>query len=94
MSYYLIHITYPILFLAVLARQLFLPVPAILFLLSGGALVGAGKLSYAGILLVAVLGCVLADLVWFEQGASLEREWCDCYAPWQRIRAIAFVEEE
>jgi len=68
MSYYLIHTTYPILFLAVLARQLFLPVPAILFLLSGGALVGAGKLSYAGILLVAVLGCVLADLVWFEAG--------------------------
>lgn len=68
MSYYLIHITYPILFVAVLARQLCLPVLAVLFLLSGGALVGAGKLSYAGILLVAVLGCVLADLVWFEAG--------------------------
>jgi len=68
MSYYLIHITYPILFLAVLARQLCLPVPAILFLLSGGALAGAGRLSYAGILLVAVLGCVLADSVWFQAG--------------------------
>ena len=38
MSYYLAHITYPILFVAVLARQLCLPVPALLFLLSGGAL--------------------------------------------------------
>src|SRR5271170_5315839 len=63
MTYYLVHTTYPILFVAVLARQLCLPVPALLFLLAGG-----GKLSFVGVLLVAVLGCVLADLVWFEAG--------------------------
>jgi membrane protein DedA with SNARE-associated domain/rhodanese-related sulfurtransferase len=68
MNTYLLHITYPILFVAVLARQLCLPVPALLFLLAGGALAGAGKLNFAGVLLVAVLGCVLADLVWFEAG--------------------------
>jgi membrane protein DedA with SNARE-associated domain/rhodanese-related sulfurtransferase len=68
MSYYLVHTTYPILFVAVLARQLCLPVPALLFLLSGGALAGSGHLSFAGVLLAAVLGCVLADLVWFEAG--------------------------
>ena len=68
MTYYLIHTTYPILFVAVLARQLCLPVPALLFLLSGGALAGTGQLSFAGVLLAAVLGCVLADLVWFEAG--------------------------
>ena len=68
MSYYLTHITYPILFVAVLARQLCLPVPALLFLLSGGALAGAGKLNFVGVLVVAALGCVLADLVWFEAG--------------------------
>ena len=68
MSYYLIHTTYLILFIAVLARQLCLPVPAILFLLSGEALAGSGKLSFLGILLAAVVGCVLADLVWFEAG--------------------------
>src|SRR5277367_2711329 len=68
MSYYLIHTTYPILFIAVLARQLCLPVPALLFLLSGGALAGSGHLSFAWVLLAAVLGCVLADLVWFEAG--------------------------
>ena len=59
-NYYLIHTTYPILFLSVFARQLCLPVPAILFLLSGGALAGTGRLSFTAILLVAVLGCRLA----------------------------------
>ena len=68
MSYYLSHITYPILFVAVLARQLCLPVPALLFLLTGGALAGAGKLNFVGVLMVAALGCLLADLVWFEAG--------------------------
>ena len=68
MNYYLTHITYPILFVAVFARQLSLPVPALLFLLTGGALAGAGKLNFVGVLLVAVLGCLLADLVWFEAG--------------------------
>ena len=68
MTYYLVHTTYPILFIAVLARQLCLPVPALLFLLSGGALAGSGHLSFAGVLLAAVLGCVLADLAWFEAG--------------------------
>lgn len=68
MNYYLAHTSYLLIFIAVLARQLYLPVPAILFLLSGGALAGSGKLSYIGILVVAVLGCVLADSVWFEAG--------------------------
>jgi membrane protein DedA with SNARE-associated domain/rhodanese-related sulfurtransferase len=68
MGYYLAHITYPILFVAVLARQLSLPVPAILFLLSAGALAGSGKLSFIGILIAAVAGSVLADYVWFEAG--------------------------
>jgi membrane protein DedA with SNARE-associated domain len=37
-------------------------------LLTGGALAGAGKLNFGGILIVAVLGCLLADMVWFEAG--------------------------
>jgi len=68
MNYYLLHTTYPILLVSVFARQLCLPVPAVLFLLSGGALAGAGRLSVTGILVVAVLGCLLGDLVWFEAG--------------------------
>ena len=68
MNYYLFHITYPILFLSVFGRQLCLPVPALLFLLSAGAMAGAGKLSFFGILAVAVVGCLLADMAWFEAG--------------------------
>lgn len=68
MNYYLLHTTYPILFLSVFARQLCLPVPAILFFLAGGALAGTGRLSFTGILVVAILGCLLGDLVWFEAG--------------------------
>jgi membrane protein DedA with SNARE-associated domain/rhodanese-related sulfurtransferase len=67
-NYYLLHTTYPILFLSVFARQLSLPVPATLFLLSAGALASTGKLSLTAILLVAILGCVLGDLIWFEAG--------------------------
>ena len=68
MGYYLIHTTYPILFVSVFARQLCLPVPAVLFLLAGGAMAGAGQLSFSLIMLVAIVGCLLADLVWFEAG--------------------------
>ncbi len=46
MSYYLVHTTYLFLFIAVLARQLCLPVPANLFLLSGGAL-GLRKIEHS-----------------------------------------------
>ncbi|HEY0307362.1 MAG TPA: VTT domain-containing protein [Acidobacteriaceae bacterium] len=68
MNYYLIHTTYPILLLSVFARQLCLPVPAVLFLLSAGAIAGTGRLSFMGVLLVAILGSLLGDLVWFEAG--------------------------
>ena len=68
MGYYLIHTTYPILFVSVFARQLCLPVPAILFLLGGGAMAGFGQLSFSLVMLVAIVGCVLADLFWFEAG--------------------------
>jgi membrane protein DedA with SNARE-associated domain/rhodanese-related sulfurtransferase len=68
MNYYLLHTTYPILFLSVFARQLCLPVPALLFLLSAGALAGSHKLSLPAILIVSVLGCLLGDLAWFEAG--------------------------
>jgi len=71
MDFYLLHTTYPILFLSVFARQLCLPVPAILFLVSGGALAGVGRLSLIWILLVSTVGCLLADMLWFEAGRRL-----------------------
>ncbi len=74
MSYYLVHTTYLILFVAVFARQLCIPIPALLFLLSAGALSASGKLSYPGILAISILGCVLADLIWFEAGRRREKQ--------------------
>src|SRR5271169_1460676 len=65
---YLARHGYPVVFATVFARQLCLPVPAILFLLAGGALAGDGKLNLALVIVLGVLGCVLADLVWFEAG--------------------------
>ncbi|MGO9337632.1 MAG: VTT domain-containing protein [Terracidiphilus sp.] len=68
MNDYLLHTTYPILFLSVLAEQLCLPVPSSLFLMSAGALAGTGRLSLIWILCIGVLGSLLADIVWFEAG--------------------------
>jgi len=65
---YLARHGYPVLFFSVFARQLCLPIPAILFLLAAGALAGNGKLSLALVIVLGVIGCVLADLVWFEAG--------------------------
>jgi len=64
---------YVILFAAVFARQIGLPVPAPLFLLAAGALAAAGKLRLAVALGLAVVACVLADWVWYEAG----RRWGD-----------------
>ena len=65
---YLARHGYPVVFVSVFARQLCLPIPAILFLLAAGALAGNGKLSLALVIVLGVIGCVLADLVWFEAG--------------------------
>src|SRR5208282_107405 len=59
---------YPVVFATVFARQLCLPIPAILFLLAAGAMAGNGKLNLALVIVLGVIGCVMADLVWFEAG--------------------------
>jgi len=65
---YLVRHGYYVVFLAVFARQLCLPVPGLLFVLAAGALAGAGKLNFTLVITVAVLGCVLADFGWYEVG--------------------------
>jgi len=65
---YLARHGYPVVFATVFARQLCLPIPAILFLLAAGALAGNGKLNLVLVIGLGVIGCVLADLVWFEAG--------------------------
>ena len=61
-------ITYPMIFLAVFANQLCLPIPSILFLITAGALARAGSLNLEGVILLGVAGCVLADSAWFALG--------------------------
>ena len=50
-----------------------LPVPAILFLMAAGVLAGSGQLSSGVALGLAVIACLLADLLWYEAG----RRWGD-----------------
>ena len=62
---------YSVLFAALFAHQIGIPVPGPLFLLAAGALVRNGKLSLAPALALAVTACVLADWAWYEAGRRL-----------------------
>jgi membrane protein DedA with SNARE-associated domain/rhodanese-related sulfurtransferase len=61
-------ITYPTILLAVFANQLCLPVPAVLFLITAGALVWTGSLNFSIVVLVGVVGSLAADYGWFMAG--------------------------
>jgi len=64
-------LTYPMIFLAVFANQLCLPIPSVLFLITAGALVESRSLNLGGVILAGVVGSVLADYAWFVAG-----RWC------------------
>jgi membrane protein DedA with SNARE-associated domain/rhodanese-related sulfurtransferase len=68
LSHHALSITHLILWVAVFARQICLPVPANLFLLTAGALARGGGLNMRLVLCVGILGCLAVDLVWFEAG--------------------------
>ena len=59
---------YPILFAALFAHQLGLPVPGPLFLLAAGALAAAGKLGLLTVLGLAIIASILGDWPWYEAG--------------------------
>lgn len=59
---------YSILFAALFAHQIGLPLPGPLFLLAAGALAAMGKLGLPASFALAVIACVLADWVWYEAG--------------------------
>ncbi len=59
---------YVVLFGAMFAHQIGLPVPGPLFLLAAGALAARGRLGFAAALGLAVIACLLADWVWYEAG--------------------------
>jgi membrane protein DedA with SNARE-associated domain/rhodanese-related sulfurtransferase len=64
---------YSVLFVSVFARQMWLPVPAILFLIAAGALADSGRMTLAVALVLAITACLLADMMWYEAG----RRWGD-----------------
>jgi membrane protein DedA with SNARE-associated domain/rhodanese-related sulfurtransferase len=68
LSNHALSMTYLILWVAVFARQICLPVPANLFLLTAGALARGGGLNMSVVMCVGILGCLAGDLVWFEAG--------------------------
>ena len=59
---------YAILFAAVFAHQIGIPLPAPLFLLAAGALAATGKLAMVPVLFLAIVATVLADWPWYEAG--------------------------
>ncbi|HME32412.1 MAG TPA: DedA family protein [Terriglobales bacterium] len=59
---------YSVLFGALFAHQLGLPVPGPLFLLAAGALAAAGKLGLLAVLGLAIIAAVLGDWPWYEAG--------------------------
>ena len=64
-------LTYTGVLLAVLANQLCLPVPTIVFLMAAGAHSGHGYMQASTVVLLSVLACLLADGLWFWLG----RKW-------------------
>jgi membrane protein DedA with SNARE-associated domain/rhodanese-related sulfurtransferase len=65
---FFIHHSVTVLFSAVFLDQLGLPLPALPWLLAAGALSASGELNLALGIGTAVMGCVLADILWFYLG--------------------------
>ena len=61
-------LTYSGIAVAVFAQQFCLPVPAMLLLMTAGALAAQGHLHLSLIMLAGVLGCLAADGFWFWLG--------------------------
>jgi membrane protein DedA with SNARE-associated domain len=59
---------YPILFVWVLAEQAGLPIPALPMLLAAGALAASGQMALGPAVLLAIVGAMLADIMWYQFG--------------------------
>lgn len=66
-----------VLFVAVFAEQVGLPIPAIPVLLAAGALAGTGNLDLGAAVALAVTACILGDLVWYGLGRHRGRHVLD-----------------
>ena len=61
-------LTYPMIFLAVFANQVCLPIPSVLILIAAGALAKTGNLNLGVAISIGVTACILADSAWFAAG--------------------------
>ena len=66
-----LQLSYGGVFLAVLANQLCLPVPSIVFLMAAGALSAHGQMHPGIVVCLGVSGCLTGDGIWFWAG----RKW-------------------
>src|ERR1017187_9486738 len=64
-------LTYTAVLLAVLAEQLYLPIPSPVFLMAAGALSARGEMRTSIIVSLGILACLVADSIWFWLG----RKW-------------------
>lgn len=73
-------LTYTGVLLAVLAQQLCLPIPSVLFLITAGALSAKGVMHAGVVVMVGVLACLVADELWFwfgrRWGSQVVRRLC------------------
>src|SRR5258708_16045906 len=59
---------YSVLFVSVFARQMWLPVPAILFLIAPGALADSGRMTLALPPALPIPPCLFADMICYDAG--------------------------
>jgi len=52
----------------VFAEQIGLPIPSLPILLAAGALAGTGRINFFASLVIAVIGSLTADTIWFQLG--------------------------
>lgn len=64
----LVRYGYVVVFGVILLENLGLPLPGLVLLVIAGALAGAGKLAPLLVIVVAVLGALIGDLVWYALG--------------------------
>jgi membrane protein DedA with SNARE-associated domain/rhodanese-related sulfurtransferase len=71
---FLLHHIEMVVFLAVLAEQIGLPIPAIPVLLAAGAVAGDGQAYMTVLTSLSVTACLLGDMLWFELGRHRGRQ--------------------
>jgi membrane protein DedA with SNARE-associated domain/rhodanese-related sulfurtransferase len=65
---FFVHYAYLIIFLWVLVEQVGIPIPSVPVLLTAGTLSATHRVSWLGITGAMLLGCLIADTIWFSLG--------------------------